>query len=579
MQKNLKFLIDQKEIEAAEGKTVLQAAAENGIKIPALCYHPDLKIKSNCRLCLVEIKGEKGLVPACRAIIKEGMEVKTRSEKIDRTRKVNLELLFAQHIEECDDCNLAKDCLLLGLAREYKANIQRFLDRKKNRKVYQFGPIVFDQTKCIDCRNCVEVCAEQSVGFLQSRGQGAGTEIFPSLCQERDCVYCGQCIMHCPVGAIEAAGEFENSEEFLKKDGKIKIFQFAPAIRASIGESFNLPAGSVVTGQLVAAIKALGADKVFDVSVAADFTTMEEAQELIEKVKSNTTPCLTSCCPAWVKYLEFNYPNLIDHLATTRSPQIIMGGLVKTYWAQKEKINPKDIMVISVMPCTAKKYEIQRKELEVNGLRPVDYVMTTRELAYLLKKKKINLAGIKPEAADSPMGDPSGAGVIYGASGGVVESALRTAYYKLTGKNLEKLEFEQVRGMDGIKKAEIDIEGKKIKIAVINGLGNAKKVLEELKRDPKAYDAIEVMACPGGCIGGGGQPIPVSPEIRKQRAEALYLIDQGKANRLAHQNPDVIKVYEEFLNNDKIIHKVCHTSYNAKTKGEIKILKNSKETK
>jgi NADH-quinone oxidoreductase subunit G len=256
-----------------------------------------------------------------------------------------------------------------------------------------------------------------------------------------------------------------------------------------------------------------------------------------------------------------------------------MGGLVKTYWAQKEKINPKDIMVISVMPCTAKKYEIQRKELEVNGLRPVDYVMTTRELAYLLKKKKINLAGIKPEAADSPMGDPSGAGVIYGASGGVVESALRTAYYKLTGKNLEKLEFEQVRGMDGIKKAEIDIEGKKIKIAVINGLGNAKKILEELKRDPKAYDAIEVMACPGGCIGGGGQPIPVSPKIRKQRAEALYLIDQGKANRLAHQNPDVIKVYEEFLNNDKIIHKVCHTSYNAKTKGEIKILKNSKETK
>ena len=578
MPEKIKILIGQKEIETVEGKTVLQAARENGIKIPALCYHPDLKIKANCRLCLVEIKGERGLVPACRTIVKPGMEVLIESEKINRAVKVNLELIFAQHVEECDDCNWGAGCRLLELARKYKINTKRFLDRKTNCKVYQFGSIVFDQTKCIDCRNCVEVCAGQEVHFLEARGQGAGTEIFPSAAKDRDCTYCGQCIVHCPVGAIEAVGEFEGVDKVLEKDGKIKIFQFAPAIRASIGEAFGLPAGSIVTNQLVAGLKALGADKVFDTSVAADFTTIEEAVELIDKVKNGTGPCFSSCCPAWVKYLEFNYPHLIGHLATTRSPQIIMGGLIKTYWAEKEKVDPKKITVISVMPCTSKKYEIQRKELEINGLKPVDFVMTTRELAYLLKKYKINLAEIKPQLADSPWGEPSGAGVIYGASGGVVESALRTAYYKLTGKDLEKLDFEQVRGMQGVKKAEIEIEGKKIRVAVVSGLGNAKKILDELKENPKAYDAVEVMACPGGCIGGGGQPIPTSSEIRKQRAEALYQIDKEKENRLAHKNPDVQKIYEEFLNNDKTVHQVCHTSYNAKLKGEIKTLKNSKET-
>ncbi|MFA5742491.1 MAG: [FeFe] hydrogenase, group A [Candidatus Paceibacterota bacterium] len=579
MPEKIKILIDQEEIESFEGKTVLQAARENGIKIPALCYHPDLKIKANCRLCLVEIKGERGLVPACRTLVKQGMEISTKSEKINRARKINLELIFAQHVEECDDCNWGMGCRLLGLAREYKIDLKRFLDRKTSRKIYQFGPIIFDQTKCIDCRNCVEVCARQEVHFLEARGQGAGTEIFPSAAKDRDCTYCGQCIVHCPVGAIEAVGEFEGAEKALEKDGKIKIFQFAPAIRTSIGEAFGLPAGLIVTGQLVAGIKALGADKVFDVSVAADFTTIEEAGELINKIKNNAGPCLTSCCPAWVKYLEFNYPHFITHLATTRSPQIIMGGLIKTYWAEKEKIDPKNITVISIMPCTAKKYEIQRKELEINGLKPVDYVMTTRELAYLFKKNKIDLASIESQPADSPWGEPSGAGVIYGASGGVVESALRTAYYKLTGKDLEKLDFEQVRGMQGIKKAEIEIEGVKIKIAVASGLGNAKKILDELEENPKAYDAVEVMACPGGCIGGGGQPMPTSPEIRKQRAEALYQIDLSKKNRLAHENPDVQKVYEEFLNNDKIVHQVCHTSYNAKLKGEIKILKSAKVIK
>jgi iron-only hydrogenase group A len=575
---NIKITVDEKEIETFEGKTVLQAARENGIKIPALCYHPDLKIKANCRLCLVEIKGERGLVPACRVQAKEGMEITTESEKINRARKINLELIFAQHFEECSDCNWGTGCRLLGLASKYKVNVKRFLDRKDDSKVYQFGSIVFDQTKCINCRNCVEACANQEVNFLEPEGKGYRSEIEPSKDEKKDCIYCGQCILHCPVGAIEAVGEFEGAEKILQEKGKIKVFQFAPAIRSSIGESFGLPAGSVMTDQLSAGLRALGADKVFDVSAAADFTTIEEAGELVEKIKNGTGPCFTSCCPAWVKYLEFNYPEMIGYFATTRSPQIISGGLVKTYWAKKEGIDPKNITVVSIMPCTSKKFEVQRKELEVNGLKPVDYVMTTRELAFLFKKHGIDLKNIKPEPADSPFGNPSGAGVIYGASGGVVESALRTAYYKLTGKDLPSVEFEQVRGLQGMKKAELEIEGKKIKIAIVNGIANAKKIIEELKEDPHAYDAVEVMACPGGCIGGGGQPMPVSEEIRKQRAAALYQIDRDKPIRLAHRNPDVQKVYDEFLKDDKIRHAVCHTTYGRKIKGEIKTLKNSKET-
>lgn len=575
---NIKIIIDKKEIETSGGKTVLQAARENGIKIPALCYHPDLKIKANCRLCLVEIKGEKGMVPACRVQVKDGMEITTESERINRARKINLELIFAQHFEECGDCNWGGGCRLLQLAIRYKVNVKRFLDRKDGSKVYQFGSIVFDQKKCINCRNCVEVCSGQEVNFLEPDGKGWRSEIEPSRDEGKDCVSCGQCILRCPVGAIEAVGEFEGAEKVLREEGKIKIFQFAPAIRSSIGEPFGLPAGSVMTDQLAAALRALGADKVFDVSAAADFTTIEEAGELVEKIKNGTGPCLTSCCPAWVKYLEFNYPELAGNLATTRSPQIICGGLIKTYWAKKERIDPEKISVISVMPCTSKKIEIQREEVEVNGLKPVDYVMTTRELAYLFKKRGIDLKNIKPEPADSPFGNPSGAGVIYGASGGVVESALRTAYFKLTGKDFESIEFEQVRGLQGMKKAELELAGKKVRLAVVNGLANAKKIIEELKRDPHAYDAVEVMACPGGCIGGGGQPMPVSEEIRKQRADALYRIDRDKPLRLAHKNPDVLKVYEEFLNDGKTRHAVCHTSYSGKKKGEIKSIKDSRET-
>ena len=559
----MKIIINNKKIEAKKGQTILEVAKENNIDIPALCFHSDLDIKSNCRLCVVEIKGRDGLHTACSTKIEPEMEIATESEKIIKARKINLELIFAQHCEECNDCIWNFNCQLLKLAKKYNVEITRFTDRKKGYPVHQFGPsLIFDSSKCIDCRNCVDVCQKQCVEFLEVKERGHLFQVIPSKDKNKDCIYCGQCITHCPVGAFEAVGEFEDVEKPLQDKNKTVIFQFAPAIRTSIGEEFNLPYGSIVTEQLVAGIKKLGVDKVFDVSVAADFTTVEEAKELTERLKNNKNlPMFTSCCPSWVKFVEFYYPELIPHLTSVRSPQIILGGLIKTFWAKKENIDPKKITVVSIMPCVAKKYEIQREELKVSGLKPVDYVLTTRELAYLFNKNKINLKNIEPMEADNPLGIPSGAGVIFGASGGVMESALRTAYEKITGQCLEKLEFQQVRGMEGIKKTTVEIKGSSVKTAVVNGIRNAKKILEELKEDPKLYDYVEVMACFGGCIGGGGQPVPTDSKIRKQRAESLYQIDTVKEIRSAHKNPIIKKVYKDFLNSEEKIHSVCHTRY------------------
>lgn len=573
MKKKINLIINNKKIGCLKGQTILEVARENEIDIPALCYHSDLEIKANCRMCLVEIKGKRGLFTACSTKTEPSMEIITDSPKIRKARKINLELIFAQHREECNDCIWDFNCQLLKLAKKYKIKTDRFLDRKTGYPVYQFGPsLIFDSSKCIDCRNCVDVCQQQGVNFLEIKERGHLFQVVPSQDENKDCIYCGQCIVHCPVGAFEAVGEFEDVEKPLQDKDKIVVFQFAPAIRTSIGEEFDLPYGSIMTEQLVAGIKKLGVNKVFDTCVGADFTTTEEANELIEKMKKGTTPCFSSCCPSWVKFLEFNYPEFIPHLATTRSPQVILGGLIKTYWAKKENIDPEKITVVSVMPCVAKKYEIRKKELEINGMRPVDYVLTTRELAYLFKKHKIDLAKISPQKLDDSLGIPSGAGVIYGASGGVVESALRTAYEKITQKKLSKIEFEQVRGMKGIKKAVIEINGQSVKIAIVNGIGNAKKVLEELKKNPKLYDAVEVMACFGGCIGGGGQPVPTDGKIRQKRADGLYQIDVQKEIRLAHHNPIVKKVYQDFFTSEEMIHSICHTKYSPK-KREVKISK------
>jgi len=578
MNKNIQIIIDGKKLKVKESQTVYEAAKEKGIDIPVLCYHPDLKIKANCRICAVELKGKKELVASCSTKVKAGMEIFTNSAKVKKARKINLELLFAQHREECFDCVWRFNCQLLKLAEKYKVKIDRFIDRKTNYPIYQFkNAIVFDSTKCIDCRNCVEACQKQGVNFLEIKNRGTFFQVKPSESPNRDCVYCGQCIVHCPVGAFEGVGEFEDIEKPLKEKNKIVVVQFAPSIRTSLGEEFGLPYGEVVTGKITTALRKLGFDRVFDTSVGADFTTSEESKEVIERIKSNKKlPILTSCCSAWVKYVEFFYPEFVPNLTSARSPQAMLGGLIKTYWAEKEKIDPKKIFVVSVMPCVAKKYEVGREELIFNGLKPVDCVLTTRELARLIIKHKIDFKKLKSQNLDSAFGEPSGAGVIYGATGGVMESAFRTTYEKLTGKKLGKIDFKQVRGMEGIKKAEIKINGYCRRIAVINGLGNAKNILEEIKSNPlNQYACIEVMACPGGCIGGGGQPMPSEPDIRKKRAEGLYRIDLKKKLRKAHENPIVKKVYKEFLDKDKeLACKILHTSYRQKTKEEVKIISN-----
>lgn len=574
MSKNKKTFfikINGKPYRAKECQTVLEVALKNKIFITRLCYHPDTVVQGSCRLCLVEIKGKKGLFTACNTQVEPEMDILTDSKNISRAKQTNLELIFTEHCEECADCIYKYNCSIKEFAKENKVKINKFPDRKKDHPVHQFGPaLIFDSKKCVDCGICVDICKKVGACFLDYEKKGDFYEVTPSSDPKKDCIYCGQCLTHCPVGAFEGVGEFESIEEPLrqKDQGKTVVFQFAPSIRSTIGEEFGMPHGSIVTGRLIAAIKQLGIENVFDVSVAADVTTIEEAKELVERLndKKASVPMFTSCCPGWVKYLEFYQPDFIPHLTTVRSPQIIMGGLIKTYWAEKNNIDPKDIIVVSIMPCVAKKYEIERPEVMIGDIKPVDHVMTTREFAQLLKKHKIDLKEVKAVAPDPFINAPTGAGVIYGASGGVMESALRTAYKMITGKKLPRLELTQVRGIEGFKKAEIDIDGKILKVGVVNGAANAQKVLDELKENPKAYDYVEMMACFGGCIGGGGQPVPVNDEIRKKRAQGLYNIDNRKNIRMADDSPFVKELYKDFLADHDNIHKTCHTSFSKKEK-------------
>jgi len=572
--KKIYIFIDGKRVTTCEGRTVLEAAKENSLYIPSLCHHSDLKIKANCRVCCVKVEGSESLLPACSTKVYEGMKVITNSAQVRQARKTNLELVFAQHNEECQDCVWNKGCDLLKLAKENQIKIRRFEDRKKNYPVWQFGDFIhFDSSKCIDCGNCVEVCRNQGVGFLEIKKSGNFHQIVPSKKESSDCVYCGQCLMHCPAGAFEAETEFEKIQDpFKQKDKKI-VFQFAPAIRSSLEEEFKISKKSNLTGKVIAAARKLGAHKVFDTSVGADFTTVTEAAEVVERIKKNENlPIMTSCCPSWVKYVELHYPEFIKNLSTARSPHVILGALIKTYWAKKEGLNPKNILVVSVMPCVAKKYEITKSGLKIKGIRPVDFVLTTREFARLIQDRGIDFTRLKPGKPDLVFGEPSGAGVIYGASGGVMESAFRTAYEKLTGLKLKNIDFKEIRGPEQVKEAEVSLNGIKRKIAVINGLGNAKNFLENLKTNKESgYTCVEVMACFGGCIGGGGQPLPADKQIRQKRAEILYLIDRNKKIRKAHENPAVKEIFASFLTkNQSLARKILHTKHRRKFRGYVK---------
>lgn len=639
--KKINFYINNKQYFAAPDESVLAVALRENIFIPHLCKHPDLSVHGNCRLCLIEIEG-LGLTTACSTFVKAGLKIKTENAKIEKARKINLELIFSEHIEKCPTCLYQDNCLILKYAQKYNLNIARFPDRKKNYPRWQFGDsIQFDSSKCIDCRNCVEVCEKQACNFYEITERGVKTIVKPVGAihelpsqidalqndpDKFDCTYCGQCVVHCPVGAIAGTPDYQAVENILAdKKNKIIIAEIAPSIRVSLGEEFGFEPGKIMTGQLAASMKAVGFDYAFDVNLGADFTTYEEARELVNWLNSEKKrPMFTSCCPAWVKFVEFYYPEFINHLTTSNSPHMCSGPVIKTYFANYLKKDPRDIVVVSIMPCTSKKHEINldthtidlgwcldrldlpnikaicpdRKNLKGVKIKAVDYVLTTREYAYLLHKHKIDLPNLKPMDLDLPLGIYSGAGAIYGASGGVMESALRSADYffrvldetgslnsVIKGKNYElknkrfsklqrsRIEFNEVRGQAGIKAATVSVAGRKLKVAVANGLGNAKKILEDLKKGQVQYDYVEVMACPGGCIGGGGQPIPTNSQIRAKRAAALYEIDKNLPIRTAHENPSVLEVYQKYFKGDEeLIEHILHSKFKQKESEGYKII-------
>ena len=570
MTKRIKIKINGKDITCQEGQTVFQVARENKIFIPGLCGHADFHAKGNCRVCVVEIKGMKNLQTSCSIVIHDGMEINTDNARVKKARNMNIELIFAEHIEKCPTCIWRYQCKLLSFAEKYKILITRFKDRKGNRKTFKFANAVeIDGSQCIDCRNCIDACQMQKINYLELVGKGVDQEVVPKKDEGIHCILCGQCAVHCPVSAAQEQSHWEMVARALKNKNKIVVAQFAPSIRVSIGEDFGMPFGKTVTENIVGGLRELGFQYVFDVNFGADITTMVEAKELLERVKNKgKMPMFTSCCPGWVNFVELYHPELIPHLTTSRSPHIHNGGVIKTFWANLIGVNPKDIIVVSIMPCTAKKYEASRKEMKINGQWPVDYVLTTREFSFLLKKNKIDLARVKKSKADNPLGNFSGASAIYGASGGVMESALRTAQFMACGESKgkicrTKIEFHKVRGLDGIKVAQVDVAGTKVRIAVVNGIGNIASII----KNKDSFDYIEVMACPGGCIGGGGQPIPTNDEIRKKRIAALYKLDKSKKIRKAHDNKNVIKVLEWLKEKGhKTEHSVLHTKYKRKNK-------------
>jgi len=566
---NITLTIDNKTVTVPKGTTVLEAAEKVNIKIPRLCYHPDLPPVSACRLCVVEIAGDRLLRTACSWMCQDGMVVLTRTPLVRESRKMALELLLSRHPMKCTECVRNNFCELQAVAEQLGMREVRFeYKERKGSLDISSEAIVRDPSKCILCRRCIQTCElVQSVSAIGLEGRGYDVWVdtpFGKGLNDIACVACGQCINRCPVGALYENDHTARVWKALDDPKKHVIVQTAPAVRASIGEMFGMPAGSLVTNQIVTGLRMLGCDKVFDTDFTADLTIMEEGTELIGRINNGgTLPLLTSCRPGWISFLEHFYPELLPHVSSCKSPQQMFGALAKTYYAEKNGINPKDIYSVSIMPCTAKKYEASRPEMNASGFQDVDAVLTTREAAVMMKQVGINLPELQEEEYDEPLGISTGAGVIFGNTGGVMEAALRTVYELVTKKPLNDIEIKVVRGLEGIREAAIDLDGTVVKAAVANGLANARKLLEKIASGNADYHFVEIMACPGGCIGGGGQPIPTSPEIRQKRAEAIYRQDRKMKVRKSHENPAVQMLYEEFLGepNGHKAHELLHTHY------------------
>lgn len=574
MAENITLQINGISVTVPDGSTILDASVKAGVRIPTLCFLKDINAIGACRMCLVEVKGARGLMAACVAPATEGMEVYTTSPKLRENRKTTLELILSNHRMDCLSCSRSTNCELQTLANEYGCDTERFGKHDMPAEYEQSTPhLIRDNSKCILCRRCVAVCRQnQHVGVIGPIARGFNTHIgsaFDLPLGETACVNCGQCIAVCPTGALQDVDDTQKVWAAIADETKHVVVAPAPSVRAQLGECFGMPIGTNVEGKLAAALRRLGFDKIFDVDTAADVTIMEEGTELLERLKNGgKLPLITSCSPGWIKFCEEYYPDFIDNLSSCKSPQQMFGALTKTYYAEKAGIDPKDIFVVSIMPCTAKKFEIGRDNQAAAGCPDIDVSLTTRELASMIKQAGIVFTDLPDETFDPVFGIASGAGHIFGATGGVMEAALRTVAEIVTGKPLAKVEFNDVRGVEGIKEAEYDLAGTKVKVAVTSGLENASKLLDMIKSGEKDYAFVEVMACPGGCVNGGGQPhqpgyVRNTIDLRAERAKALYGEDSSMELRKSHENPNVKEIYSSYLEKpgSHKAHEILHTTY------------------
>lgn len=573
---NLK--INDMPVSVPEGTTILDAARTLGIKIPTLCH---IKMDclgvehkaGSCRICVVEIANRPNLAPSCCTPVAEGMVVKTNSLRAISARRTVLGLLLSNHPKDCLICAMNQQCELQSLAHEFDMHEIKYQGAQTEFPIdISSGAIRRDLNKCVMCRRCETACnVVQTVGVLSGINRGFEATVGPEELKpllETSCTFCGQCVLACPVGALTEIGYKDDVWREINDPTKHVVVQTAPSVRVALGEEFDMPAGSITTGKMVAALRRLGFAKVFDTDFSADLTIMEEGTELINRIKTGKNlPILTSCCPGWVNFFEHQFPELMHMPSTAKSPQQMFGSIAKSYYAEKVGVKPKDLIVVSIMPCLAKKYEAARPEFAPDGVRDVDYVLSTRELAAMIKEAGVMFSALKDEEYDNPLGESTGAGVIFGASGGVLEAALRTANDILSGKDIKEIDFVAIRGLEGIKEATVQVGGMDLQVAVCSGLGNARKLLTKIRNGEAKYHAIEIMACPGGCINGGGQPYTGSNlKTLEKRKDAIYQVDKNLPIRKSHQNPSIIKLYNDYLGEpgSQLAHKLLHTHYFAR---------------